>query len=52
VKKSTPYLISLSIGKLQKNLDACEPMDRDVFNMVGCILAPRVQHMSLIVFTT
>jgi hypothetical protein len=40
VKSSTPYPISLSVGKLQKNLDVCELMDPDVFNMGVCILAP------------
>jgi hypothetical protein len=38
VKSSTPYPISLSLGKLQKNLDVCEPMDPDVFNMSVRIL--------------
>jgi hypothetical protein len=40
VKSSTPYPISLFVGKLQKNLDVCEPMDPDVFNMSVHILAP------------
>jgi hypothetical protein len=39
-KISTPYLISLSIGKLQKNLDVCESMDPDVINMGVHIWAP------------
>jgi hypothetical protein len=40
VKSSTPYLISLSIEKLQKKLDVCEPMDPDIFNMSVRILVP------------
>jgi hypothetical protein len=40
VKSSTPYPISLSVGKLQTILYVCEPMDLDVFNMGVRILAP------------
>jgi hypothetical protein len=40
VKSSTPYPISLFVGKLQNILDVCEPMDPDVFNMGVRILAP------------
>jgi hypothetical protein len=39
VKSSTPYPINLSVGKHQKNLDVCEPMDPDIFNMGVRILA-------------
>jgi hypothetical protein len=39
VKSSTPYPISLSIGKLQIFLDVCELIDPDVFNMGVRILA-------------
>jgi hypothetical protein len=46
VKSSTPYHISLSIGKLQKNLDVCEPMDLDVFNMGVRILSPNALEKS------
>jgi sentrin-specific protease 1 len=41
VRSSTPYPISLSVRKLQKILDVCEPMNPDVFNMVVRILAPK-----------
>jgi hypothetical protein len=46
VKSSTPYPISLSIGKLQKKLDMCEPMNPNVFNMGGRILAPNALEKS------
>jgi hypothetical protein len=46
VKSSTPYPINLSVGKLQIFLDACEPMDPDVFNMYGCILASNALERS------
>jgi hypothetical protein len=46
VKSSTPYPISLSIGKLQKYLDVCELMDPDVFNMGVRILAPTALEKS------
>jgi hypothetical protein len=32
--------------KTPKNLDVCEPMDPDVFNMVVCILAPNALEKS------
>jgi hypothetical protein len=35
-----PYPINLSVGKLQKNLDVCESMDPNVFNMGVHILEP------------
>jgi hypothetical protein len=46
VKSSTPYPISLSVEKLQKILDVCEPMDPNVFNMGVCILAPNALEKS------
>jgi hypothetical protein len=46
VKSSTPYPISLSIGKLKKKLDVCEPIKPDVFNMGVCILAPNALEKS------
>jgi hypothetical protein len=46
VKSSTPYLISLSVGKLQIFLDVCEPIDPDVFNMGVRILALNALEMS------
>jgi hypothetical protein len=46
VKSSTPYPISLSVGKLQKILDVCEPMDPDVFNMGVLIFAPNALKKS------
>jgi hypothetical protein len=46
VKSSTPYPISLSLGKLQNILDVCEPMDPDVFNMSIHILAPNALERS------
>jgi hypothetical protein len=46
VKNSTPYPISLSIGKLQIFLDVCEPMDPDVFNMGVRILTPNALEKS------
>jgi hypothetical protein len=46
VKRSTTYSINLSVGKLQKNLDACELMDPDVFNMCVRILAPNALKKS------
>jgi hypothetical protein len=46
VKNSTPYPISLSVGKLKKILDVCEPMDPDVFNMGVRILAPNTLEKS------
>jgi hypothetical protein len=46
VKSSTPYPISLSIGKLKIFLDVCELMDPDVFNMVVRILAPNALEKS------
>jgi hypothetical protein len=46
VRSSTPYSISLSIRKLQKILDVCEPMDPDVFNMVVRILAHKALQKS------
>jgi hypothetical protein len=46
VKSSTPYPISLSIGKLKIYLDVCELMDPDVFNMVVRILAPNALEKS------
>jgi isopropylmalate/homocitrate/citramalate synthase len=45
VKISTPYSISLSIGKLKK-LDVYEPMDPDAFNMGVRILAPNALEKS------
>jgi hypothetical protein len=46
MRSSTPYPISLSVRKLQKILDVCEPMDHDVFNMVVRILAPKALEKS------
>jgi hypothetical protein len=46
VKNSIPYPISLSVGKLKKNLDVCEPMDPDVFNVGVRILAPNALEKS------
>jgi hypothetical protein len=45
-ESSTTYPISLSLGKLQKNSDVCEPMDPDVFNMSVCILTPNALERS------
>jgi hypothetical protein len=46
VKSSTPYPISLSVGKLQIFLNVCEPIDPDVFNMGVRILAPNALEKS------
>jgi hypothetical protein len=46
VKSSTPYPISLSVGKLQIFLDVCKLTDYDVFNMGVHILAPNAFEKS------
>jgi hypothetical protein len=46
VKRSTPFLISLSLVKLQIFLDVCEPMDPDVFNMFIHILVSNALERS------
>jgi hypothetical protein len=46
VKSSTPYLISLSVGKLQIFLVVYEPMDPDIINMGLRMLAPNALEKS------
>jgi hypothetical protein len=46
VKNSSSYPINLSVEKLQKNLDVCELMDPEVFNMGIRILAPNALEKS------
>jgi hypothetical protein len=46
VKSSTPYPISLSVGKLQIFLVVYELMDPDIFNMGLRMLAPNALEKS------